>query len=172
MGWAPHLTKFLSSPANLNASTMNCSVSCLVLGEMKAEVVSSDLPSTKHLDKGQKSGTSQPATAIPPREHCIPYPLRSIKAYWGEEFLSGLRVATQSSTKSLRGTWSPEATSAWRCRLSPNWKPLESLSALQSSARHIQGYESLRRSAHRPPLHTGPLNQGATPPPILLQGLF
>jgi len=152
---------------------MNCSVSCLGLGEMKAELVSSDLPSTKHLDKGQKSGTLQPATEVPPREHRTPYPLRSIKAYRGEEFLSGLRVATQSSTKSLRGTWFPEATSAWRRRLSPSWKPLESLSVLQSSGKHIQDYMSFWRNAHCPPLHMGPLHQKAThPPPVLPQDLF
>lgn len=80
-GGQTHLTRFLSSPANLKASTTNCSVSCLGRGDTKAEVLSSALPSTKHLDREQKSGTPQGDTAPPHRPHCTPpYPLRSIKA--------------------------------------------------------------------------------------------
>lgn len=71
--------------------------------------------------------------SITPQPRPPPYPLRSIRAYRGEELLSGLRVATQSSTNSLSGTWPPAMTSAWRCRLSPSCTPLESLSVLQSS---------------------------------------
>lgn len=52
---------------------MNCSVSCLGLGEMKAEVVSSNLPSTKHLRKGQKSGqANQPQHQHHPALHPLP----------------------------------------------------------------------------------------------------
>lgn len=55
--------------------------------------------------------------------------------YRGEEFLSEVRVATQLSTKSRRGTWFPVLTSAWKCMISPSWNPLDGLSALQSSGR-------------------------------------
>jgi len=54
MDTAVGLTRFLLSPADLKTSILNLSTSSRGRGVMKAELVSSTLPSTKHLDMGQR----------------------------------------------------------------------------------------------------------------------
>lgn len=59
MDTAYSLTRFLVSPANLKTSILNRSTSSRGRGVMKAELVSSTLPSTKHLNVGQMGGVGQ-----------------------------------------------------------------------------------------------------------------
>lgn len=57
------LTKFLASPANLNTSILKRSTSSRGRGVMKAELVSSDLPSTRHLGWDGDGGCQHPGAS-------------------------------------------------------------------------------------------------------------
>lgn len=74
-GEEQHLTRFPASPANLKASTRNRSDSGRGRGDTKAEPVSSALPSTRHLGKGQESFGivhGQPGSCRQPQSPALP----------------------------------------------------------------------------------------------------
>lgn len=62
------LTRFLVSPANLNTSIVKRSMSSRGRGVMKAELVSSDLPSTRHLGWDGRWGSA--SCWVPPQRCC------------------------------------------------------------------------------------------------------